>query len=105
MKLTPQRPPILLLKMPPQQNNNKRPNKQSRSKRQPTLECGRSYFDILPDGVLELIYSFKHQLEFNPILQEFKKIENITISDNLVDTNTGVLKLLKPVQHESGCLL
>jgi hypothetical protein len=81
-------------------NKKNRSNKKSKSKKQQKLEFGRSYFDILPDGVLDLIYNFKHQLEFNPVINEFKKVEDIAIDNNLVDTNTGVLKLLKPIKEQ-----
>jgi len=82
--------------MPSKQNK----RKITKSKKQPKLEFGQSYFDILPDDVLDLIYNFKHQLEYNPIINEFKKVENIAVDNNLVDTNTGVLKLLKPIQNK-----
>jgi len=81
-------------------NKKNRSNKKSKSKKQQKLEFGRSYFDILPDDVLDLIYNFKHQLEFNPVINEFKKVEDIAIDNNLVDTNTGVLKLLKPIKEQ-----
>ena len=86
--------------MPTKQNKNTRSNKKPKSKKQPKLEFGRSYFDILPDGVLDLIYNFKHQLEFRPVINEFKKVEDIAIYNNLVDTSTGVLKRLKPIQNK-----
>ena len=84
--------------MPFKQNRNKKNNKKSKSTKHTKIEFGQSYFDILPDGVLEKIYNFKHQLEFCPIINEFKKVEDIAIDNNLVDTNTGVLKLLKPIK-------
>ena len=55
-------------------NQNKKHNKKSKSKARPKLEFGRSYFDILPDGVLELIYKFKHQLGFSPVINKSKKV-------------------------------
>ena len=86
--------------MPLKQNRKPKTNKKSKSKQQQKLEFGQSYFDILPDNILYMIYNFKHQLEFNPIINEFKKVEDIAINNNLVDTNTGVLKLLQPIKNK-----
>lgn len=86
--------------MPKKQIRPKKQRNKKQRQQQQILDFGKSYFDFLPDNILNLIFNFKHQLEFNPVINELKKVEDIATNNDLVDTNTGVLKLLKPVQSK-----